>query len=116
MYESYLIADPFQSMVSIVALVVGFLLFLHVTTERKSKIYRRVLADLFVAGRIRQIAKSKDIDLGQEFEDWKSFSKKASINRESFDEFVESDLRDEIFEDTFEDESQDAQDIVDKAE
>jgi len=80
----------------LVGILIGIAIVRMSDRIRKSEYYKQVLSDLFVAGRIRQIAESKAIDLGQEYEDFKSFNKKMSIYRVSLDERIEEELADEI--------------------
>ena len=64
----------------------------------KSKYYRQVLADLFVAAKIRQIAKDESIDLVEELESFKRFCKKQRIEEMSLDNTIEAELQDKITE------------------
>ncbi len=78
---------------------VGLILGLFIFNNRRSRNYKKTLCDLFVAGRIRQIAEDKAIDLDQEYNNFKSFVKKRRINSHSLSETIEEDLQHEIGED-----------------
>ena len=83
----------------LIGFIIGAVFVLVLTNTRRSKHYRKVLADLFVAGRIRQIAEEKSVDLGQEYDDYKSFRKGRDISRQTLDESIEQNLQEEIAED-----------------
>ena len=61
---------------------------------QRSLNYRKVMANMFVVGRIKQLAKDKDINLAEEFEDYKRFMKKSRL--QDVDDSIEQDLIDEV--------------------
>ena len=62
----------------------------------KSKRYRKFLADMFVAGRIKQLAEDKGIDISEECEEFKRFLKKQRLDCQDLDNVVEEELKEEI--------------------
>lgn len=75
-------------------LLMGILIGYYLIGNRRgSRGYRKTLADLFVAGRIRQISKDKDVDLSQELKDYKSYYKKGRISSLDLDDSIEEELQ-----------------------
>lgn len=77
-------------------IIIGVILALCLFSVRSSKHYRKILKDLFVAGRIRQIAADKGINLSEEYESYKAFKKRRNIRNTSLDDSIEEDLQEEI--------------------
>ncbi len=81
----------------LVILVIVIAIF-HV---RKTKQYRREVSDLYVAGKIRQIAEKDGVDLAEEklaFLDW-SKREKLSQKDYNYDDSVEEEMKGKIEED-----------------
>lgn len=83
----------------LIVLLIGILLVIFILGSSRSRNYRDVLVDLFVAGRIRQIAESKDIDLTEEYESFKLFIKKRRLRTIDLGEAIEDDLKEELLDD-----------------
>ena len=84
-------------------IAMSFLLFIVVASilnTRKSKQYREVLSDMYVASKIKQLAKKDDLDLNAEFESFKKWEKKHRLSDEklSLDNAVEEDLKSQLAE------------------
>ncbi len=62
----------------------------------KSKQYRQSLADMYVVGKIKQIAKNDDIDLMDEFSEFAKVTKNKKIDFEALDATVERELQEKI--------------------
>ncbi len=77
-------------------LLVVILVLCAIFTPRKSKQYRKILADMFVAGRIKQLAEEKGIDIPEEFESYKRFRKKQQLHLKDLDEAIEEELKEEV--------------------
>lgn len=75
---------------------IGLILAVCLFGVRTSKHYRKVLKDLFVSGRIRQIAADKGINLSEEFESYKAFRKRRRITNQSLDDTIEEELQEEL--------------------
>ncbi len=80
----------------LLGIILGALGMWFILVSNKSRHYRRVITDLFVVGRIRQIAEDKDIDLAVELEDYRAFMKKRGISSMSLDATIEEELQHEI--------------------
>lgn len=78
----------FLAALAIVALVI--------VIPRKSYSYRKVLTDLYVAGRIRQLAFEDKIDLTIENETFKKYCKKQRIEEQDLDSTIAEDLQERI--------------------
>jgi hypothetical protein len=77
------------------SLILLFLVFV-VFEKRKSKTYREVLADMYVASRIKQLAEEDKLDLVAEFESFKNWAKKRRLEEMSLDNAVEEDLKERV--------------------
>lgn len=84
----------------LLVLIFAALFFYWQCNPTKTRKYRRALADLFVAGRIKQLAKDKDIELDKEFEDFKAYLSNNEMYNQSLDNAIESDLQEELEEAT----------------
>lgn len=76
----------------IVVVIVLYCLF----SPRRTKEYRRCLTDLYVAGRIRQVADKDKINLSDEYETYKQFVKKKRMEDWELDVTVEEELKEEL--------------------
>jgi len=91
----YKIASTFMALFFFIAVIVVIVVLLYPT---KSKQYRRVLADLFVAGKIKKFAKEDDINLIEEEVNFNRWNKKERLRDFSLDNVVEVDLNERITE------------------
>lgn len=62
----------------------------------KSKEYRRTLADMYVVGKIKQIAKIDNIDLNAEFLEFAKVTKNKKIDFEALDTTIERELQEKL--------------------
>lgn len=90
----YYEAQIFSSLSLLLIFVVLFLIVMIVFSTRRSKAYRRETADLYVAGRIKQLAQKDGIDLAKELEDFKRWSKNRKIESRDYnlDDTIEEEL------------------------
>ncbi len=84
----------FMLIFGMIAVVIEALVYI-----RKSKKYRQFLADMFVAGKIRQYAENDKINLDDENMNFMNWSKKKRNEMLSLDSSIEADLQDRITED-----------------
>jgi len=75
-------------------LLIGLFVFL----PRRTKDYRKDLTNLYVAGRIRQIAEKDGINLSDEYETYKQFIKKRKMEDWDLDLVIEDELKEKIME------------------
>lgn len=80
-----------------------FLVFVMIfITERfstsKSKQYRETMSDMYVVGKIRNIAKGDDINLNTEFSEFAKVTKNKKIDFEALDSTIERELQEKIAE------------------
>lgn len=76
-----------------------FMLVNSIVGPSKSKAYRQDLSNMYVAGKIRQIAKSDGIDLNEEFLEFARVTKNKKIDMEALDSTIERELQEKIAED-----------------
>jgi len=67
-------------------------------STRKSKDYRKYLTDMYVAAKIRLLAKNDGLDIEKEQEDFKIWNKKQKVKSSEYnlDDAVEEDLIEKI--------------------
>lgn len=95
MIEDYAIA---QAGVGIVGLLVLMLVLLYLLGKifTKSKEYRKLMADMFVVGKIKQIATEEKINLLEELKEFAKFMKNKAIDFEALDDTIERELQEKI--------------------
>ena len=89
--------DPFAGIAAIV-LCFGIVAFIISFMPEKSRRYRKVLTDLYVAGRVKQLATKDGIDLEAERLEFIKWSKKERNKEMSLDTTIEEELQDRISE------------------
>lgn len=62
----------------------------------KSKSYRQDLSNMYVIGKIKQIAKKEGIDLNIEFSEFAKITKNKKIDMEALDMTVERELQEKL--------------------
>lgn len=65
----------------------------------QSKRYRQDLTNMYVAGKIKQLAEKDDIDINAEFLQYAKITKNKKIDFESLDSTIERELQEDITED-----------------
>lgn len=89
--------------VFILLMIIGigvFVMIMEATTKRKTQNYRKYLADLWVAAKIKFLAKEDSLDLVAEAEAFKEWSKKSRVRNSEYDldRTVEADLKERVIE------------------
>ena len=93
------IGAAYGGIASILFVVGLFICVACIFSSRRTKQYRRALTDLYVAGRIRQIATKDNINLSDEYEMYKQFSKKHKMEDWDLDNTIEEELKEKVIED-----------------
>lgn len=70
--------------------------FIWIFEISKSKKYRKYIADMYVAGKIRQFAEEDKISLEGEAVNFKAWCKTQSIKDKPLDEIVEDELKERV--------------------
>lgn len=83
-----------------IAFVVAIFIFNMVLFGSKSMQHRKTLTNLYVAGKIRQLAKKDDIDLGNENKELLKTIKEQRKHNKELDEIVELELQEKIVNET----------------
>ena len=94
MIEGYY--DALSPLYGIITVLFIVLILALVCQPRKSKQYRKMLTDMFVVGKIKQLAKEEDIDLLTELKEFAKFMKERKIDEESLDSTIERELQEKI--------------------
>jgi len=93
------IIDPFLSMyLMMMFLLLVFVIGMAIFSPSRSKRYRKVLADLYVAAKIRALAAEDGFNLADENEFLKKWSKKQRIEYTDLDNSIEEDLQERVAE------------------
>ena len=100
MTNELIVMEPVIGPVLFFLAVVLLVVFLRDTFRpSKSKEYRQSLADMYVVGKIKQIAKKDGLDLSAEFLDFSKVMKNKKIDYEALDSTIERELQEKITED-----------------
>jgi hypothetical protein len=78
----------------IVLLILGSVFIEKMFT--KSRQYRKMMVDMFVVGKTKQIATKEGLDLQEELRDFAKFMKYKEIDCESLDTTIERELQEKI--------------------
>lgn len=100
MYYEYALNNSFWSFLALLVIVI---MIAAIFQTRKSKQYRREIADMYVVGKIKQIAEADKIDLQKEYESFKNWIKKSAL-RESkmeLDDVIEYKMKEDLYESAF---------------
>ena len=62
----------------------------------KSKLYRRMLTDMYVVGKIKKFAKEEDVDIKAELSEFAKFTKNKRIDFEALDDSIERELQEKV--------------------
>lgn len=82
-----------------IAFVIGFLMIcFRCVNGSASKRYRELLSDMYVVGKIKQIATEDKVDLISELKRFESIMKKSKNDLKSIDSVVEMELKENISE------------------
>ncbi len=82
---------------SFLVLVIFFIL-IELSKDRKSKVYRKQITDMYVASKTRQLAERDKLNIPLEEERFKGWLKKERVNEKGYelDDEIEEDLKDRI--------------------
>lgn len=73
------------------------LVVLRFTIRQKSYLYRKYLVNMYVAGRIKQLAKKEDVDLDQQELDYLKYDKLSKKDMiKDLDDRIEGEMSEEI--------------------
>ena len=89
-------------MTTIIELFVGYAVIILIVfllaglIPSKTRRYRRELTDLYVAGKIRQLAEKDKVDLDKEYRVFRKYSKKRRAEERALDDTIEMEMQDKI--------------------
>jgi len=79
---------------------VGFLILIIGTVlNSKTREYRKEITDMYVAGKVRQLAEKDNINIDDEYQKFKLYYKKKRIKVQPLDNTIEEDIQEKIIED-----------------
>ena len=81
----------------LVAVVCGICAFV---STRKSRQYRKEIVDMYVASKTKKLAKDEGLDIVEEYESFKKWSRKKRLETsvKELDDFIEDDLKEKLSE------------------
>ncbi len=89
--------------ISMMQAVLGFFLILIIIMvisealkPRKSQSYRKLLTDMYVSGKIKQLAKKEDINLANEEKNFNLWCKKKRLDYLDLDRTIEEEMKEKI--------------------
>jgi len=94
MYDSIVVSQVLAT-----GMLIGLLFAVAVYAvlgSRRTKDYRKDITNLYVAGRIRQIASKDGINISDEYEAYKQFVKKRKMEDWDLDVTIEEELKERI--------------------
>jgi len=74
-------------------LIILVLLVYEMFKPSKSRLYRRMLTDMYVVGKIKNFAGKEDVSIKHELSEFAKFTKNTSLNYQALDETIERDLQ-----------------------
>lgn len=96
MYEVLAGAIIVKAMLSFLLVIIVVMVLSSMCTLRKTKIYRKEIADMYVAAKIKQMATKDNLDLVVEYELYKKWNKKKEMKYKELDDIVESELMEKV--------------------
>jgi hypothetical protein len=80
-----------------VALIFGLVLLRIASIPSKTNKYRRKLVDLYIAGKVRILAKKESIDLDEEYKVFQKYQKEKFLDEDGarLDEVIEQEVSEE---------------------
>ena len=98
MSDASSIVSSLFAMGMLLGLATATLLYIVYAGHRRTKEYRKDLTNLYVAGRIRQIATKDGINISDEYEVFKQYNKKKRMEDWDLDLVIEDELKERITE------------------
>lgn len=96
MYE-YAYESMFYSWLMVVTIIFAFLILCAIALEkRKTKKYREMLSDIYVSAKIREIAKSENINLDDEYVTFLKWYKRRKYEDWAYDSVIEAELKEKV--------------------
>jgi hypothetical protein len=91
---------PYESVV-LTGISIFFIIALigAVCRPPRTRRYRRELVDLYVSGKIRQLADKDKIDLEEEYKIFRKYTKKRTAEEQPLDNTIEMEMQDKIVDD-----------------
>ena len=89
----------YKSIVAIFAFFVMMMVIvwlMDIFSPRKSQRYRKLLTDMFVAGKIKKLAKEESINLADEEKNFNLWLKKKRLDYLDLDRTIEEEMKDKI--------------------
>lgn len=96
LYSAILGHQTIQFVIGLVFILIIISIFRSASQPRKSYQYRKLLTDLYVAGKIRKFAETDDISFKDEEANFNRWLKKQRLKEISLDGSVEEELQEKI--------------------
>lgn len=96
MIESALGFQLVGTVLAFVFLLIIIVVITNAFSPRKSQDYRKLLTDMYVAGKIKKLAKKEDIDLVNEEKNYNLWCKKKRLENSDLDNAIEAEMKEKI--------------------
>lgn len=95
-FSTYIISG----LITLSVIFLFYMIVIRLIMVRKTKEYRKVMADLFVVGKIRKLADEEYVDLEDEEVNFKKWLKKIKLSdsRYELDDVIEEEMKEKISE------------------
>ncbi len=94
----FLQSNPVELLGVVFFFILVFVGIAIATSVRKTKTYRRELGDLYVAAKVKKIAKGEDLDLELEKVSFLDWNKKNKLKEgiQNYDDVVEEEMKEQV--------------------
>lgn len=97
-----MVVENFIADMSGFIILFGFVFFglilLCIFKPSRTKKYRRTIVDLYIAGKVRQLAEADKIDLDVEAQRYKTWRKNQRLEYQALDDTIETEVQDRVTE------------------
>ncbi len=98
--SAYFSGQVMTSLVAMTTILILGVVIIAIFEPSKSKKYREILTDLYVAGKVRQFATEDKVDLDIEKVNFERWSKKQLLNDKGLGRTIEENLKEKVIEDS----------------
>lgn len=94
--EEIIVGSLIPSIFAFAMFVILMLILKSLFEKSNSEQYRESMTNMYVVGKIKQLAEEDKIDVVKEYDDFQLWSKKLSLKRQTLDETIEEELQEKI--------------------
>ncbi len=87
-----------NTILTFVMFIIIILVIINIFSPRRSQTYRKLLTDMYVAGKIKKLASNEDINLANEEKNFNLWCKKKRLEYLDLDKAIEEEMKEKIAE------------------